>query len=87
MLSYIPVVLLGAIGVYRYFFSSVVKTYEKSTQTETWTGLAVLDLMQTESDTSSTMSCEWGVFNSDFSSRESSDTLDDQSCLKQPRTH
>ena len=86
MLSYIPVVLLGAIGVYRYFFSSVVKTYEKSTQTEPWTGLAVLDLMS-ESDTSSTMSYEWGVFNSDFSSRESSDTLDEQSCLKQPRTH
>ena len=70
MLTYIPLVILGAIA-YRWF--SKPKKQDKETQTYPWTGLQVLDLMEIETDSSEVFE---EYFNSDCSSREFEDKKD-----------
>ena len=65
MFAYIPFVILGSI-VYRVLVYSPerVSTRDKQTQTEPWCGMNILDLMDVETDSSSSWECEINSSNS-----------------------
>ena len=76
MFAYLPLVIVGTF-VYRVFIYKPVhvETHDKTTQTEPWCGVNVIDLMEIETDCTSDDT--WaGYFSSDCSNRDLEDKKD-----------